>query len=100
MYETEWFHGMFIDAIENNPARTALYSDEPTPEEIAGCVALFEDFLDRIEGRLADGREHAAGGQITWTDFALLAFVTGVFENPRLKSAAIRDAISAKFATC
>ena len=99
MYEAEWFHGMIVDVIEK-PARMALLRDEPTPEEIAGCVALFEDFADRVEGRLADGRAHSAGDQITWLDFLLLSSVTGIFENPRLKSEAIRNAVSAKFASC
>ena len=99
MYEAEWFHGMIVDVIEK-PARMAILRDEPTQEEIDGCVALFTDFLERVEGRLADGRAHAAGDQITWLDFGLLSFVTGIFENPRMKSAAIRDAVSTKFATC
>ena len=99
MYEAEWFHGMIVDVIEQ-PARFGISKDEPTQEEIDGCIALFTDYLERVEERLGDGRAHAAGDQITWIDFLLLASVTGIFENPNLKSAAIREAVAAKFATC
>ena len=60
MYETEWFHGMMTDVMEK-PARVHVKRDDATPEEIAECIALLNDFLGRAEARFSDGRPHAGG---------------------------------------
>ena len=99
MYESEWFHGIIVDVMEG-PNRIALLLDEPTPEQVAGCSALLDDFMDRCEARFADGRAHAAGDQITWVDFCLLAFLETIYENPRAKHEAIRNSCAAKMPTC
>ena len=49
-----------VDVIEK-PARMIILKDEPTEEEIAAGIALFDDFMTRVEARLSDGRTHAGG---------------------------------------
>ena len=44
-----------------------------TPDSHAKTVAKSEEFLQRMEERLADGRQTLLGGEPTFVDFALAA---------------------------
>jgi glutathione S-transferase len=94
VYELEWFYAVVVDIIEK-PERMALIRDEPSEEEVQACIALLKKFIEKIDGQWADGRAHAAGDKITHADFAMLALVTSMYENPNGKHAAIREATAA-----
>ena len=91
-YESEWFYSTIVDVVEK-PERYVFFKDEPTEEDLEKCIALFGNFITKVDARLADGRAHIAGDKITSGDFVMLAFVTSSYENPNLKHAKIIEAL-------
>ena len=74
-YQVGWMEGLIGDVIEK-PTQYAFMKDDATEEERAACTEGLLKFLTKLDAQWADGRAHAAGDQVTYADFAVLAFVT------------------------
>ena len=83
-YEHDWYFETKADADGKPNAFAAIYGKEATNEQIDFTVETFTTFLERLNVRWADGREHAAGRDVTAADFNLLAFYTSILTNPGL----------------
>ena len=96
VYELDWYFETKADADLKPGIYDPIYEEKVTSEQIDAFVETFSMFLERLNVRWADGREHAAGKEITAADFNLIAFYTGIVTNPGLIQPQIGERLQSK----
>ena len=90
-YEMLWYYETDADNAAKKEAMPALFREEAPPEAIDLYIEGATKFIQALNTRWADGREHAAGASITCADYSLLVKWTGVWGNPNGKNPAVRE---------
>ena len=90
-YELDWYFETKADADGKPGAYDAIYNADTNQDQINFTVECFTAFLERLDVRWADGREHIAGRDVTAADFNLIAFYTSIVTNPGLYSPEIGE---------
>ena len=96
IYENTWYFETEHDAKSKNGQGTAIFKADATDEEIETTVRLKGEFLELLDKRWSDGREHVTGQELTSADFAVLSYYTSCVVNPGLRVPAVREGLTAK----
>ena len=99
LFECEWGQETANDVFKSGSV-LCLMKPDATDEMKEKFIADAAAVMDKFEARWADGRAHAAGSQVTYSDFNILAMLTSMIDNPAHMHANVREANLAKLAQC
>ena len=80
-FELDWYFETKAEFDIEPGVMDAIYKQNATDESISLTVNAFSAFLERLDARWADGRDHVTGRGISAADFNLVAFYTSVITN-------------------
>ena len=99
-FEAEWYNSTHNDIMEKPARPMAMLFDDASEEMRQVCIILLRNFITKVDARWADGRPHAAGDKITYTDFFFFAIMLSHYDNPNGKHADIVTATQEMLQQC